>query len=269
MNPRDYIRTGKVELYALGSLEGAEKKEFEQFLLLYPEIQTELQKVEAVLAEYGQSSPRNPRPALRLKMIQLFSREVKKTIIPTPVVQPPEEPQSFTYKYLIAASLAALVVSTFASWFFYSRWNEAEDRYTDLLTEKNTLAMSFNQVRNQFEKTYSDLMIVHDENVRVITLTAADSTKRLRARIYWNPYTREVNVDALNLPEPDSGKHYQLWAITAGKATDAGLISASTDETMFRARNINAADAWWITQETENGIAEPSPDHILLLSPNK
>ena len=267
MNIREYILSGNAELYAMGLLERTEKQEFEEHLLLHPELSAELQKAREVLSNYAQSFPRNPRPELRLRIVKSNSSPVvekPEALAPTPILSEPA--QNFTYKYLIAASLAALVVSTFASWFFYSRWNEAEDRYTDLLTEKNTLAMSFNQVKGQFDNTYSDMMVVHDENVRVITLTATDSTKRYKVRLFWNPYTHEVDVDALHLPPPDSGKQFQLWALYAGKASDAGLIPATTDDAFYKAKKISSADSWWITLEPAGGSTGPNPLAVFLSS---
>ena len=247
-------------MYAMHALNPQEKAEFEQKLLLYPELKKELQKVQESLDDYSESHASNPRPELRAKILQSIEPEVAKKSKVLPI----RENNSLTYKYLIAACLAALVVSTFASWFFYSRWNEAEDRYSALLNDKNQLAKNYNLVKNEYDRNVNDLIVMRDQQSTVIQLFSTDTTKNFEARIYWNKNSHESYIDVLALPIPDEGKQYQLWALVGGKPIDAGVFEITLSG-IQRVKDIPAADAWAVTLEPKGGSVSPTLDQMYLL----
>lgn len=260
MDIKEYINSGVVEMYAMHALNPQEKAEFEQKLLLYPELKKELQKVQESLDDYSESHASNPRPELRAKILQSIEPEVAKKSKVLPI----RENNSLTYKYLIAACLAALVVSTFASWFFYSRWNEAEDRYSALLNDKNQLAKNYNLVKNEYDRNVNDLIVMRDQQSKVIQLFSTDTTKNFEARIYWNKNSHESYIDVLALPIPDEGKQYQLWALVGGKPIDAGVFEITLSG-IQRVKDIPAADAWAVTLEPKGGSVSPTLDQMYLL----
>ena len=175
MNVSEYIASGIIELYAMNALSPEEKKEFDRMMLLYPEIAEELRKTELALEVYAISHSVNPRPHLRQRIMEELQSKGKE-INSKANSKVNQENHSLTYKYMIAASLAALVVSTFASWFFYSRWNEAEERYTSLLNEKNELAQNYNLVKSSYDEMVVNLVVMRDESSNVIVLNSTDTT---------------------------------------------------------------------------------------------
>ncbi|MCC7233294.1 MAG: anti-sigma factor [Bacteroidia bacterium] len=265
MDLKEYISSGVVELYAMGGLQPSEKREFEQRLLLYPELAEELEKVREGLEVFTGAYSKNPRPALREMILGKSNTAGGKGDDPGKLLQV-ERSHTLTYKYLIAASLAALVISTFASWFFYSRWDEAEDRYVTLFNEKNQLAQNYNLVKNSFDKTYADMMLMRDENVIITQLNSTDTTHHYQARVYWNRNTGETYIDILDLPEPDQGLQYQLWAVTDGTMTDAGVFTPVPEMGMQRVKNVQQPSAWAVTLEPTGGSQVPTMEHLMLHS---
>ena len=265
MDIKEYINSGIVEMYAMQALSPQEKAGFEEKLLLYPELKKELQKVHESLHDYAESHAVNPRPELRALILDSVDSEQlnrsKDKIIPL------KENNSITYKYMIAACLAALVVSTFASWFFYSRWNEAEDRYSSLLNDKNQLAQNYNLVKNEYDRNVNDLIVMRDQKSKVIQLFSTDTTKNFEARVYWNKNTRESYIDVLALPIPEEGKQYQLWALVGGKPVDAGVFEISVSGVQ-RVKDIPEADAWAVTLEPTGGSVNPTLEQMYLLGKN-
>ncbi len=265
MDVKEYIESGVVEMYNLGTLPEAEKKEFEQRLLMYPDLANELKQVQMALGAYASVHSINPRPTLRT--------EVLKNILNGSVAAPSNtkstgnnKNHSLTYKYLIAASLAALAISTFASWFFYSRWEDSEERFSQLLKEKNQLAQNYNLVKDGFDKTVYDMLIMRDEHSQVITLHSKDTSLNHLARIYWNKQSHELFIDALNLPDPGQEQEYQLWAMVKGEAADAGLFNAREFTGIQRMKEIPVADSWMVTLEPKGGSLLPTLDKVVLLS---
>lgn len=270
MNISEYLSSGIVELYAMNALSSEEKTEFERLLVLYPEIEVELSRTEKFLENYAHIHALNPGPGLRPKIINSVgfeSKESKDSVVKKQFKN--NYPQLLTYKYMIAASLAALVVSTFASWFFYMRWDESEANYSKLLSEKNELLQNFNLVKSAYDETVSGLVIMRDENANVHTLKPADTTLHYQARVYCNEQTKRTYIDVLLIPEPADGKQYQLWAQSNGKIIDAGVFSARTPG-IQRMKDVPGAESWFVTIEPQGGSFNPTSEQKFLVSkPNR
>ena len=242
-----------------------EKTEFEQRSLLYPELKEEMLKVQSALENYITPHSRNPRPELRSRILDKISESSVQSREKTREVHSMNS-HSLTYKYLIAASLAALVISTFASWFFYSRWNESEDRYITMLKEKNQFTQNYNVMKSTFDKIYGDLMVMRDRNAKIYMLMSIDTTKRYQARVYWNKYSHEAFLDMLSMPDPGEGKQFQLWALEKGQPIDAGVFSPGDEEGMHLMKSINSVDTWAVTIEPMGGSPTPHLDQLVLMS---
>ncbi len=265
MDVKEYIASGVVELYAMNALSPDEKRDFERHVLMYPEIREELIKVEEAMENYARANSANPRPQLRAKILESIAVEKNTIKLPETKARKEEPNKELAYKYLIAASLAALVVSTFASWFFYSRWEEAENRYTDLINDKNELAESYNLVKLTYDETLSELMVMRDENTEVILLNATDTSRSFKARVYWNKNSHQAFIDVLNLPAPEEGKQFQLWTIVNGKPIDAGVFTIDNTG-IQRVKDIENAGAWAVTLEPKGGSVSPTLNQMYLIS---
>ena len=265
MDINEYIASGVVEMYNLGALEEAEKTEFEQRVLMYPELARELSMVQVAMSSYAKAFAINPRPELRSEILKATlnatdSKRINKNNVSN------GKDHSLTYKYLIAASLAALAISTFASWFFYSRWEDSEERFSELLSEKNQLAQNYNLVKSGFDKTVYDMLVMRDENSQVINLQPKDTSLNFKARIYWNKLSREIFLDVIKLPEPNPEQEYQLWAVLNNEPLDAGSFNAHEFTGLQRMKEINAAEYWLVTLESKDSLNGPTLDRTILVS---
>jgi anti-sigma-K factor RskA len=261
MNIVEYVESGIIELYAMNALSPNEKKEFERLMVLYPEIGRELNKTKAVLEQYAAGHSMNPRPQLRQEIIANIQGDQKDD---KQKGKSRTGDYSLTYKYMIAASLAALVVSTFASWFFYSRWDEAEERYTKLLNEKNDLSQNYNLLKSTFDESVSNLVIMRDESSDVYVLHSKDTMQRFQARVYWSKYSRRSFLDIISVSPPGDGKQFQLWAISGRDTFDAGVFSPG--EPLQRMKDIPRVDSWFITIEPKGGSLSPNKLQVFMLS---
>ncbi|MBL7949963.1 MAG: anti-sigma factor [Bacteroidia bacterium] len=263
MDVKEYIESGIVELYAMGNLSSTERMEFEQRLLLYPELRAELDRVQQALEQYAEAHSINPRPSTRRRLMDHVREQQRSESGEA------QRDRSFylTYKYLIAASLAALFISTFASWFFYSRWNDAEERYTAVLQEKQSLSLNLNTLQASFDKLYADHMIGRDPDVRILTLAMADSSAKPMARIYWNPRSHETWVEVLEPMPAENGMQYQLWAMEADTPVNAGMFDMPEEDGMFRVKDVAIATAWAVTVEPKGGSERPTMERKVMVTP--
>lgn len=265
MNVKEYIASGVVEMYSLGTLSETERVEFEQRLLMYPELAKELSQVQVAMGAYAKVHGINPRPLLRSEIL-------KNTLNGSAIhsdksnAKANNRDHTLTYKYLIAASLAALAISTFASWFFYSRWEDSEERFSQILKEKNQLAQNYNLVKDGFDKTVYDMLIMRDADAQLINMHAVDTTTNYLARLYWNKQSEELYIDVLNLPEPIQEHEYQLWAYIDNEAISLGLFDAHEFTGIQKLKNLDHADSWLVTLEPKGGSAIPSTENAVLFS---
>src|SRR5688572_1560816 len=112
MDVKEYISSGVLELYAMGALSDSERNEVEKVCISYKEIADELDRVQEVLNGYAAAHARPLRPEVRTEIMEKVRTGKGRTVIFG-------NTHELTYKYLIAACIASLIISTFASVFFY------------------------------------------------------------------------------------------------------------------------------------------------------
>ncbi len=260
MDVREYISSGVLDLYAMGALSTSEIKEVETMCTSYPEVAAELRKIQDTLNDYSKVHSRNPRPEVRASMMSKITATEKGKIVQL------RSTHELTYKYLIAACIASLIISTFASVFFYQKWSEAEDRYVAMINEKNVLAQNLNVVRYNYDKMNHDLSLMRDPAVTIVTLRSSDTTKYYMAHVMWNKYTRQTFIDVADLPVPPDEMQYQLWALVDGHPVDAGVFDMGTDAGMQKLKAVTDAEMWAVTLEPKGGSESPTMDQMVLLS---
>jgi anti-sigma-K factor RskA len=263
MDVKEYISSGIIELYVMGSLTPSEMKEVEVVALSHPEVANEIRLVQQSLNGYAGAHARNPRPSLRaeiMKAVEDSGEDEKGKVIN---IQSSSSP---VLRLLVAACLVMLLISAFTIYSLYTKWKAAENSYVSLMNEKNVMAENYSQVKNSLDKTMADMTVVRNENAKVITLQATDSTKHYMARVYWNHETHDAFIDVLSLPAPPSDKQYQLWALAGGKPIDAGVFNMDSAQGMQQMKTILSADAWAVTLEPKGGSVSPTLDQMYLLS---
>ena len=256
MDAKTYLESGILELYAAGALSLSECAEVEDMAARHPEIADELKRTREAMAWYGMSQELAPRPALRAAVMDSINGTATSQV--PGKASPRQSSATLAYKYLLAACLASLVISTFASYFFYNRWSEAEDQNIELLGEKNTLTQNYAAVKSAFDKTYGDMLVIQDLNTRSYNLNATDTSQTYAVRVYWNPMSHETYLDIHFLPVLTADKQYQLWAMAGGKYVDAGVFSVTTEGGLQPMKSIFEADGWVISIEPLGGSKVPT-----------
>lgn len=262
MDVKEYISSGIIELYAMSALSRQEMMEVEAMAAAHPEVAYEISRTQDSLEEYAVAHARNPRPALRAEIMSAVagSTEGKGKVIPM------KAGSNRNLQWLAAACLSLLVISSIVIYSLYHRWQTAEERYASLLNEQTVLTENYNFVKNSYDKTLADLAIVRDQDARIITLQATDTSKQYLARVYWNRNSHNAFIDVVSLPVPASDKQYQLWALVGGKPVDAGVFEMDSAKGIQQVKSILQADAWAVTLEPKGGSVSPTLTQMYLLS---
>jgi anti-sigma-K factor RskA len=287
VNVQDYIESGILEEYALGVLSEAERTEVERVAREHPEVGRELQQVINGLEAYAQAHAVTPPEGMRERVLTNWQQAIRatagqekatgKTETPTPVpfmtasaVSRPENgaaapseavvrqlPAPSRLKWLIAASVALLLLSGLGNYLLYSRLQETEANLEVAQSEQSRYAATQQAALKERDQ---ELAVLRSADFRAVELKGTPKAPEAVARVYYNPKTKAVYVDVRNLPAPPSGKQYQLWALDNGKPVDAGVLASATaaGDSIQQMKDIASAQAFAMTVEDAGGVASPT-----------
>ena len=268
-----YISSGILEAYAMGDLSSAERADVERMISLYPEIRAELTLIEETLEAVAVHTAVAPNANLREKVLRkAIGAEGSGTANPVEEngkVVPFHEKQNKSgagrYKYYLAAAITFAVLTSFAALFFYSRWQDAEDRLYVAVAERTAMAQNFKTVENQLDSVSRELAIYANENFNEIELQGLALAPEASATVFWNRNTSEVFLNPSSLPAAPADKQYQLWAIVDGEPVDLGVLSADRNRGLLKMKEVEGASAFAITLEPAGGSPAPTLDQMYVL----
>ena len=136
--------------------------------------------------------------------------------------------------------------------------------YQALLTEKNAL-FSANQIFQTSQYEWENTVkMMSDPAMLMIKMKSAPKKNNMDATVFWDSRNKDVYVMAKELPKPNAGKQFQLWAIVDGKPVDAGMISPSCAG-VCKMKNIPRAQAFAITLENTGGSPTPHLEQLFVI----
>ncbi|RCR70843.1 anti-sigma factor [Larkinella punicea] len=279
MNTKEYIESGILEEYVLGTVSPQEKREVECMSSIYPEIRQELDTLSAAVEQYAQALRRDPPTDIKewlLKELEFGPPEAEavEESNPTPLLTNEENTETpirtlnsredafdsrptFRVTWLVAASLGLVVL--FFAYFLYSQLQGSQQTLSSLRNSNEALTEEVRVLRAQQSQADQTLAILKEPGTRVIRLNPTDTTTANLATIYWNASTGQVNLEIDSLVRPPETQQYQLWAIVDGKPVDAGVFDVGDNTRVVQqAKKFLKADAFAITLERRGGSPTPT-----------
>jgi len=258
VDTKEYISSGILESYILGTASEQERREVECISSIYPEIRKELDALSVSLEQYAQASAVEPPARVRDKIFaQIDSLEKSETkreakVFTMERTQAPN--RQFNY-WLAAASVTLLIVS---SVLFYQ------------LSDKNSQLISTNQQVEQLQKEKSQseaalevmnrqMAMLNNPDNKKVMMKGTEAHPGMLASVLWNTQNHEVYLSVSNLPQPPADKQYQLWAIVDGKPVDMGVFDISADSSLYKKMGATqTAQAFAVTLEKKGGSPVPT-----------
>jgi anti-sigma-K factor RskA len=255
MDIKEYISSGILELYVLGSLSSEEMKEVERLSMLYPEIKEEIDLIEITLENVALSGAKKIPIDLKNQILKEINGNI--SIENTAIENTKPKSNSLVlektnFKYW---AIAASVLLAIGSFLFFQKQNQVN-------TQEKYIALLKDSLINA-EKT---LAITNNYEFQKIILPSTDTTKlQSVAQVFWNKNAKEVYIQLVDQQPLPKGKQYQLWALADGKPIDAGVLELN--QTLQKVKSIEQAQAFAITIENEGG--SPSPTLTALVAMGK
>ncbi len=260
MNIEEYIASGNLEQYALGLGSASERAEVEAMLALYPQLQSELEEIEASIFQYAQANAVQPSAGLKNKVLEAIKAEA------TPVVQLHEAKSKNRVNWLAAASIALLLASIAGNFMLYNKYQTTSAKVFALENEKSVLANDLNAERTKYDQTNGMLAAISSPTTTMVEMKGLPIAPESKAMIYWNKSTEEVYVSVAALPEAPAGMEYQLWAIVDGAPVDAGMLDLSKADAMpHKMKNFSSAQAFAVTLEKKGGSPTPTMENMYVM----
>ena len=258
MDTRELIESGSLELYAMNALPPEEMRQIDEVRTRYPELNAEIEKIEAALEEYAQVHRVAPAGDLKDKIAaQLqFADEAQ----PAPKVVYMVPP---FYRYAVAASVAVIMVLAATNIYTYRKYNNTNRELLALQTEKTVSANQVKYVTGESEKMNNELAIVTSPVHRQIILNGLPLAPSAKAVIYWNNETGQTYINSAALPQVASNEQFQLWAIVDGKPVDLGVVNKDTSFSIMK--DVKNAQAFAITLEPLGGKPTPTLEKMYVV----
>ena len=272
MNTQDYIESGILEEYVLGTASSQEKKEVECLSSVYPEVKAELVRIEESLEQYALLH-QTPAPA-RLKndiFAQMTFGPAAETqhvadahetnVRPMPVGRAEVHPAptaAVRPLWALMAVAASVLLALFGSWAVY-QMNQAR-------TQNEQLAAEATDLRQRTEYNEALAASYRDPNIKVVRMPGLEKAPESAVVALWNQKTNEVMLDVQNLPAAPTGKQYQLWTIVDGKPVDMGMLDPEFSNRLLRMKSSSPnAVAFAITLEKAGGSPSPTMDEMYVM----
>lgn len=285
MNIQEYIESGILEEYALGVLDEAQRAEVERYAAEYPEVRQELNLAQQGLETYAQAHTQEPPAGMRERVLtgwQAAIRQPEAAPEPIPVAPAPaaetvvrpissapvaEEASAPGFNWMMAASVALLVLSAAANLILYNRWKDSETQLVALQADQSRVASTMQAVEKRLDTRTQELAVLRSEQFRAVELAGTPTAPKAKARVLYNVATKAVYVDVRNLPALPEGKQYQLWALDKGKPVDAGMLAAATTagDSIQQMKDVVSAEAFAMTVEPAGGSENPTLSTMTVL----
>ncbi|MEO6454355.1 MAG: anti-sigma factor [Ginsengibacter sp.] len=266
MELKDIISSGVLEMYSLGLTSEDENMQVYEWIKQFPEVKSEINEIQNAIEKYALESAIQPHESVKQKILNkiadtasentsvsntsLFKKDNKGVVYNMPVY----------FRWIVAASVILFLGSLAFNYIYYNRFHSASA----------DLQITRNELDNQKEIVAAmskDMNVVTDKYALPVVLNGTPHAPNALAKIFWMKNTGEVYVDPTNLPQPATGKQYQLWAIVDGKPVDAGMIS--TQKGIYKIQKMKSfgkAEAFAITLEKEGGSPAPTMDEMYVMA---
>jgi len=213
-----------------------------------------LDKAKKYTEEFAFAQARQPKPELKEEIekrigfgleLDLEEENIKSVIIHLRPVM----------RFAAAASVALIFAFAGTSFYFYSKFNSANNELAILKQEQTVLAQQTKFVATENENIKQQLAVLSNPSNQQIVLNGLAISPTSKAVLYWNKTTGTAYINCVGLPQIASNEQFQLWAIVGGKPVDMGVLNK--DCSIAQMKNIQNASAFAITLEPLGG--KPSP----------
>lgn len=260
MNLKEYIASGIIEAYVLGLATPEERMEFEAMCAQHYEVRAAREAFELSLENTLVAEAVAPPSSLKESLFARLDAEVsERASSSAPEPQAPVRRMN-PWKWAAAASLLLTAGALIWAW-------SAQQKYQAALAENQEVRSELQQAQRSLAGYQSDAGRLQDPSLKMARLQGTAVAPGAGATVYWDSTSKDVYLLINNLPEPPSGKQYQLWALLDGQPIDLGVFDMQLRQRrlLVKMKNTRGAQAFAITLEPEGGSVNPTLEQMYVL----
>lgn len=251
----DHPQAGEIfEEYALGALEGEERRAFESHVKTCPECSGRLDQARARMALLALGAPQSdPPPGAKERLMQ----RVRSDRPPAAGVRR----RSRFWGWGVPVFAAAAVILAIVTGFLVRNNDRMERRLSRLETTATSQAA-------EVERAQAIVDLLTSPRTQRVSLVAGQSKPIPEGKAFYNPQ-KGLLFYAANLPQLPSGRTYQLWLVpTQGKPISAGVFEADErgngEVVLPPLPHGVSAKAFAVTIEPAGGEPQPTGEKVLI-----
>ncbi len=258
MNIKEFIETsGMLEAYATGTLNEQEMQGIQCLAQTYPEIQTELQKLQKSLEKYVFLHERTPPPLLKEKLFAQMTFDDEPADEELITDELPKGKQLFPTWGVVSVAASVLLIAA-VGWLFTQN--------NSLKNTNDTLAKKVETIEANNMKNANLLAAYGNPENKIITLKGLEKAKEGSVTIFWNQANNQVALRVNNLPQPAADEQYQLWTIVDGNPVDMGVLDNDFQEKLLAMKAVRGKPvAFAITLEKAGGSPTPTLEEMYVM----
>lgn len=266
MNTKEYISSGIIESYILGHASPEEAGILECVMKNNAEVKAAVEEAQKTLEDLATAQAVTPPSDLRSKIWNKIQQEqIVEEIKPAVSFDiPPAKPQeeiriqgnSNWKAYAVAASVLFLV-SVAGNLFWMNDQSKTKDKIAKLQTEQQSQHIAYQKMEQKWK-------MMSNPDMKMVMLKGVDKHPDTKAMVFWDKNSKEVYLNAEDLPKAPEGMQYQLWAIADGKPVSAGMYTEEKDSKIALS-NIPDAQAFAITLEKKGGSEAPTMENMFVM----
>lgn len=264
MDVKEYIASGILESYSIGAVSPQEKQEVECMSHIYPEIRIELDKIMLSIEQLAEVQKIIPSPEVKNKLFN----ELKNQPSTAKIVSIKQKNNYASFNRLLAAACVVLAISMVTFYFYQASIEVDLNKQLEFSKDQNLQNKQvIESYRQQNIAMIDELTMFRDPNFKTVFLKGTNNKPESSlAIVCCNGVSKQTVIAIKDLPEPDSDKEYQLWAIVDGKPISLGMIPVdSISKGFFPVKNVENPQAFAITLEKKGGVAKPTMEEMYVM----
>ena len=270
MNVEEYISSGILESYALGSCSTQEVTEVERLIIENDSIREEVRLIQDALEQIAFKSSVPPPVSLKSKIwntireeeapvIRMQSEHARQKETTVPVKR-----ANFSWMGY-AASFALIIAASAFAVYFYTENQKIQDQLLAAKGQNDILQQENRQSSESLKTISAHLNLLADAGTKKVTLAGAPAFPDSRAVVFWNEKNKQVMLGGIALPKAPEDKQYQLWALVDGVPVDAGVFDDVDTARIFEMKSVDRTQAFAITLEPKGGSPSPHLEALYVI----
>ena len=257
--------------FALGALDADERREVAAHVATCAECAAELAQLGRVVEGIGlEATPVTPPPALKGKVLERIGRESRAAAEPRArMVSMPlkARPPFWTRGLPLAASVILAVGATLYALAMRSELVTLRLDVAATSEEASKLRGELATLRRNWVEVTRAMNVLKAPDMLRVDLKGQAGAPAATGRAFWSR-TAGLMFTADRLPALPAGRVYQLWTITGGAATGAGVFvpdaTGAASVTSVVSADAPQPDAFGVTIEPAGGSTTPTMPIVLV-----